>query len=220
MHFVNLGAASVTVTARTAAKCEATKASLEERTKTEGKNIIRAMELDMSSLETTKKFVDNVKQELETIDYVILNAGLFPTVFKKLDSGWEETLQVNVLSTALLAILLLPWMKTAGRGQSHLVFVTSGLHTTINVEEPFPQTDILEYFNKPENFRDGGSGMYGISKLLETYVVNEIVKLAKGPDGRSVALECNDSVPGYPLSFHLCPQNFSQTLTYNHPGLK
>ncbi|KAH8811768.1 hypothetical protein F5884DRAFT_289417 [Xylogone sp. PMI_703] len=204
-HFVNLGAASVIITARTAAKGDAAKAQLEIQTGTKGKDIIKVMELDMDTLEATKTFIDKVKSEIKIIDYVVLNAGVYPVAFKKLgssddDNGWESSLQVNVLSTALLAILLLPWMKTAGRGQAHLTFVTSGLHTKVSVDEPFPQKDILEYFNKEEHYPKGRNdvgqpGMYAVSKLLEHYVVNEIVKLATGPDGRPQVI-VNPVCPG------------------------
>ncbi|RFU26032.1 hypothetical protein B7463_g10300, partial [Scytalidium lignicola] len=198
-HFVNLGASSVIITARTAAKGEAAKASLEAQTNTTGKDIIKVMELDMNALESTKSFADKVTSETQAIDYVILNAGVLAVEFKQLDDGWEQSLQVNVLSTALLAILLLPWMKTAGKGQAHLVFVTSGYHTKVSVDEPaFPQKEILGYFNRKENFPSaapGQPGMYGVSKLFEHYVVNEIVKLAMDSDG-SPQVIVNPTCPG------------------------
>jgi len=43
---------------------------------------------------------------------------------------------VNVLSTALLALLLLPWMEEKGKGKAHLGFVTSGTHRAVrSIEE-------------------------------------------------------------------------------------
>lgn len=128
VHFVNLGASTVIITARTAAKGEAARASVEAQTGTSGKGIVKTMELDMSTFALTKDFADRLIKEVKNIDVVILNAGMFATAFRLGKEGFEESIEVNTLSTSLLAILLLPWLKEAGKGKAHLVFVTSGLH--------------------------------------------------------------------------------------------
>jgi NAD(P)-dependent dehydrogenase (short-subunit alcohol dehydrogenase family) len=182
-HFIRLGAARVIITARNAAKGEAAKKLLEEQTGKTG--IVEVMELQMESLETTRKFVEKVRDEVESIDYVLLNAGVLNNKYKKVEGdGWEESIQVNVLSSALLGLLLLPWMKIAGKGKAHLGVVTSGRHRDVDVEKVFPEKDVLEYFNKEENFP--GPNSYPYSKLMQQYVVNELAKLAVGPDGRYV----------------------------------
>lgn len=87
------------------------------------------MLLDMSTLGAVKEFADQVTREVKVIDVVYLNAGVqnfpgyAPTVSK---DGWEETLQVNAWSTVLLGLLLLPWLKVAGRGKARLSFTGSG----------------------------------------------------------------------------------------------
>ncbi len=86
------------------------------------------MVLDMSTFAGVEAFANQVKKEVKEINYVCLNAGTLQVAFKLGEEGYEETIQINVLSTALLAILLLPWMKVAGKGKAHLGFVTSGLH--------------------------------------------------------------------------------------------
>jgi len=65
------------------------------------------------------------------IDYVLLNPGLLNREFKLGEEGFEESIQVNVLSTALLALLLLPWMEEKGKGKAHLGFVTSGTNRIV-----------------------------------------------------------------------------------------
>lgn len=187
VHFVNLGASSVIITARSKARGDIAKEEIETQTKTKGKGIVKVMELDMSTFAGTKSFADIVKGEVKTIDYVLLNAGLLNTKFKQLGEGWEEMIQINVLSTALLAILLLPWIKEVGKGKAHLGFVTSGLHTSVSVDGDFPKENVLAYFNQKEHWpvkEPSNDPMYAISKLLEHYVVNEIVKLGLGSDGK------------------------------------
>jgi NAD(P)-dependent dehydrogenase (short-subunit alcohol dehydrogenase family) len=128
VHFVNLGASSVIITGRTAAKGEQAKNAIEAQTGTQGKDIVKVMELDMSTLEEVKNFADRVKSQVPSINCVLLNAGMLSTSFSSGKEGFEETIQVNTLSTTLLGLLLLPWMKKAGKGKSHLVVVSSGLH--------------------------------------------------------------------------------------------
>lgn len=86
------------------------------------------MHLDMLTFESVVEFANKVKREVLEIDVVYLNAGVLNMKAEKVISaeGWEVTMQINVLSTALLAILLVPWMKVAGKGQAHLAFSGSG----------------------------------------------------------------------------------------------
>lgn len=182
IHFVNLGASNVIITARTLAKGEAAKAHIEEQTNTQGKGTVTVMDLEMDTLASTKAFAEKLMAEVKTVDYVLLNAGLLTASFKLSEEEYEESIQVNVLSTALLSLLLLPWLKVAGKGKAHLGIVTSGRHRGVNVDKAFPPQDVLSFFSKEENFP--GGQMYPVSKLLEQYVVNELAKLAVGPDGK------------------------------------
>ena len=141
------------------------------------------MVLDMSTFVATKVFADKVTEEVKAIDYVLLNAGVLNTEFKMGSEGFEETIQINVLSTALLALLLLPWIKQVGKGKAHLGFVTSGRHRGVGIGTEFPKKDVLVFFSKKENFPKS-DGMYAVSKLLEQYVVREITKMSVGSDGR------------------------------------
>jgi len=192
VHFVNLGASSVIITARGNAKGEAAKASIETKTNTVGRGIVKVMELDMSTLASTKAFADTVKKEVKHIDVVLLNAGVFNKSFNVGKDGFEDTIQVNVLSTALLALLLLPWIKETGGGKAHLGVVTSGTHTDVAIGG-WPKDNVLGYLSKEENVPK--AGMYSTSKLLEQYVVNEIAKLAVGSDGKPQVI-INPMCPG------------------------
>jgi NAD(P)-dependent dehydrogenase (short-subunit alcohol dehydrogenase family) len=138
------------------------------------------MELDMNNFASTKAFADQVKKEFREIDIVLLNAGVLNTTHKLGEEGFEESIQVAVLSTALLALLLLPWIKEAGYGKAHLGFVTSGRHRSVAIDT-WPKEGVLEWLSKEENWP---SNMYATSKLLEQYVANEIANLAVGSHGR------------------------------------
>lgn len=73
---------------------------------------IEVWSLDMESYKSIQEFVTRCDKELLRIDFVILNAGLSPLNFEiSKQTGHEKTIQVNHLSTALLATILLPVLK-------------------------------------------------------------------------------------------------------------
>jgi NAD(P)-dependent dehydrogenase (short-subunit alcohol dehydrogenase family) len=106
--FAALGASKVIMTARDMEKGESTKASLEARLQDKGQ--LEVWELDLMSYDSVKAFA-NRASELDHLDIVILNAGTRRTTFHQTSYGWEEDLQVNTLSTTLLALLLLPSLR-------------------------------------------------------------------------------------------------------------
>ena len=106
----------------------------------------------------------------------------------------EEVLQVNTLSTTLLALLMLPWLKqlaTQRQSPAHMTFVSSGQHTEPPLQDWLKWVDkshgVLAYYNKEENWPTYTIGaMYGISKLLMEYAIKELCKMSLGPDGQQV----------------------------------
>lgn len=72
-------------------------------------------QLDMASYDSVVAFARRCDDELPTIDYVLLNAGVQHLGFRVADAtGHESTLQVNYLSTALLAVLLASVLRRKG----------------------------------------------------------------------------------------------------------
>lgn len=106
----------------------------------------------------------------------------------------EEIIQVNTLSTSLLAILLVPWMGQH-RGKrntpARLVFVSSGLHMSVDIR-PWStyaeeERGVLAHYSKEENFEAGlTSPMYNYSKLLLMYALEEVSKMVLNEKGEYV----------------------------------
>ncbi len=74
---------------------------------------------------------------VDNIDVALLNAGLAAPKFSSSEEGWEMAVQVNVLSTALMALLLLPKLGTTGaarRSLVHVTFVNSIVHADVKRE--------------------------------------------------------------------------------------
>lgn len=84
--------------------------------------------LEMSSYPSIQAFCRRVETDLPRLDITILNAGVIQMNFDICSTGHEEVIQVNYLSTFLLAILMLPISKNkAPRGSpGRLTIVSSG----------------------------------------------------------------------------------------------
>ncbi|KAF2830134.1 hypothetical protein CC86DRAFT_345106 [Ophiobolus disseminans] len=166
--FAALGAKKVIITARDSKKGQSTRATLEARLGRTDQ--LEVWELDMMSYKSINMFAERVGQ-LDHLDVAVLNAGTWRNTFNQTSYGWEEDLQVNTLSTTLLALLLLPKLRTSKQHTGRipiLEFVNSGLHQNAVVppdaqEEP----NVLVYYNKKENFKEGKQ--YSFSKVFLMY---------------------------------------------------
>lgn len=75
---------------------------------------VKLLELDLNRFASIPAFVEKLEQAVDRLDFAILNAGCTRTKYTPTPDGYEETIQVNVLATGLLAVLLLPLLgKTA-----------------------------------------------------------------------------------------------------------
>ena len=144
--FLKLNASRIILGVRTPAKGYAAKASLEDVTGK--KDIISVLQLDMDSYASIKVFVKQIESEFGHVDIAVLNAALTNREYKISPHGWEETLQVNTLSTTLLALLLLPSLRKArvvnSRSLPHLVLVSSGGYVNVpRLALPNPPLDVV-----------------------------------------------------------------------------
>ncbi|KAI1425541.1 hypothetical protein F5Y12DRAFT_714030 [Xylaria sp. FL1777] len=203
-HLVNLGAAEVIITSRNAARSGKALETLEKETKGRSKNVVRVVELNMNRYDSVVGLVEEMKKIRPGkggLDFVILNAGLIGTEFTTVDEGWEQNIQVNVLSTTLLALLLLQWMKAERANRSspaHLSIVGSSSHIDTDLEawRKYIAQDggVLAHYRDRKNFPHPNV-MYGVTKMMVHYAADELAKLAEGGDGRPEVI-INTSCPG------------------------
>ncbi|KAI9770800.1 MAG: hypothetical protein M1840_003050 [Geoglossum simile] len=195
-HIVRLGCAKLILAVRNIEKGEAARRDIE---KTTGKiGVIQVWQLDMDSFQSVKSFADRVESELERLDVAILNAGIVSRAFKLSPEGWEETLQVNVLATALLTLLLLPKLRASKTPSStpHLGIVGSTRH----ILSSFPQqtnSNILQALSTEDGY--GAGTQYSVSKLLVMYIVDTVANLVAPPD-REPEVIVTSTCPGFCVS--------------------
>lgn len=149
-HFARLGAARVIIASRSADKGAQAKADVERSLLSAGggaagpqgpapqQGVVEVWPLDLGSFDSVRAFCRRAAA-LDRVDAVVENAGVAMVAPRAtLAEGYECTITVNVISTFLMALLLLPTLRrTASRfnTQPRLVIVSSDAHFMVRVEQ-------------------------------------------------------------------------------------
>ncbi|KAM7198485.1 hypothetical protein V8F33_004991 [Rhypophila sp. PSN 637] len=177
--------------------CSPLKSEIEKELKEAGKPVpkILVWQIDMMTFDGCRLVEQKARKELKTLDHVLLAAGILAFNRRESPEGWEHSIQVNFLSTALISLLLLPLLKSSPSNPNPpcLTFVTSfGLYPaapTMGV----PKTG--SYLKKMSNNKDGlaQGHQYGRSKGLLLYFARELAARVTAA-GKNVTI--NSADPG------------------------
>ncbi|GJN83912.1 hypothetical protein PLIIFM63780_007463 [Purpureocillium lilacinum] len=150
---------------------------------------IDVWQLDMESYESIQSFVHKC-ESLPRIDVAILNAGISPMHFATVPAtGHERTMQVNHMSTVLLALLLLPVLKGKSSGAPPRLTVVNSVMAHLC---SFPNRDerpLLASFDDTSVTPLNSSERYGVSKLLCQLA---LVRLADMVDPEAITINMVD----------------------------
>ncbi|KAI1748129.1 short-chain dehydrogenase/reductase [Xylaria castorea] len=190
--YAALGAERLILGVRSHAKGEEAKEAIVKAT---GYSKIDILTVDLTSFDSVQAFIEKLEKTTDTLDVALLNAGLGNPNYQKLATGWEVAVQVNVLSTALMAVLLLPILRsTAAKGTTpHLTFVNSNGHDMAKREWLGPDGSLLQASNKEEGWIDVNS--YSMVKLEGMAIMQHIAKTTAGSSG-SPEIIVNAVCPG------------------------
>lgn len=103
---------------------------------TSRKNVVDVWQVDLASFQSVIDFCRRAEAELDRLDVVVENAGVAIGTFVEADGGFESTIAINVVSTFLMALLLLPLMRrTAAKFnvEPRLVIVSSDAHMFVRI---------------------------------------------------------------------------------------
>lgn len=171
-HFVRLNAAKVILGCRSAEKGELAKACIERSTGTKG--VVEVWPLDMCSFESVRLFCRRADR-LDRLDVVVENAAVAMVDPQgTLAEGYETTITVNVISTFLMALVLLPTLRMTAMKfnvQPRLVIVSSDAHFMASFNER-KAPNIFDAFKSNTVAPD----RYQTSKLLEVFVVRQLAQ--------------------------------------------
>lgn len=140
--------------------------------------------LEMTSYDSIQSFARRVNTELTRLDIVILNAGLLKMHFGLVEStGHEEVIQVNYLSTAFLAILLLPALKAKSPSPNpgRLTIVGSGMALVAKLTNRH-QVPFLRSFDDTKLQKYNISDRYESSKALGHLFLTKLIEYVKADD--------------------------------------
>lgn len=95
---------------------------------------ITCLKLELSSFAGVKSFIEELKSLNRPVATLINNAAILPRRHNMSPDGYEQTIQVNFLSTVLLSHLVLPLMGETGK----IVMTTSMLRNLTSLPYEFP----------------------------------------------------------------------------------
>ena len=172
---------------RNLVKANAKKKEIEKET--QNKNLI-VMEIDTSSLESVKNFVENYKKSSYGKIYsLICNAAVGgSSPGERTKDGYDLIFATNHLGHFLLVNSLLPLMEENGR----IFVVSSDMHDPPKQFHPNFEWPGAEKLAKPDEELAKSNIRYSYSKLCNLYFTYELIK--KNPDKK---LLINAFTPGF-----------------------
>ncbi|PWY78209.1 NAD(P)-binding protein [Aspergillus heteromorphus CBS 117.55] len=203
LKFAHLGCAQLILAVRTPAKGREAKNRIVQATNYPEARIT-ILQLDQNSFASVRAFPQTLSSTLgsSTLDVAVLNAGIAaPRYAVNKTTGWESALQVNIISTAMLAIALMPLLKRriAEKGEpAQLTFTGSVGHKYVKPEQmpPLDSGNLLRVINSAEFFNVEKN--YCVIKLLNMYVMKGLIDdyVRSGPDGKTPVF-VNVVCPGF-----------------------
>ncbi|KAH7088366.1 hypothetical protein FB567DRAFT_628096 [Paraphoma chrysanthemicola] len=191
VKYAQKGCAKLILAVRSREKGDVAKTAILARSGRQGEHdFISVLIVDLASFESVATFARNLEKECEDtgLHIALLNAGIANPTYTTSPHGYEAALQVNVLSTALMAQLLLPLLLRTATGMSkdehsgekpHLTFVNSFAHT--EVQSSWSTTNsacngsLFAFANSAELFDQRKS--YAVVKALGMAVMRHFASL-------------------------------------------
>ncbi|CAN8100331.1 unnamed protein product [Discula destructiva] len=194
-HFGRLNASKVILACRSPDKGEKAKADI-LRSTARAEAVVEVWSLDLTSFESVREFCKRA-DKLSRLDVVVENASVAMVSRQGvLAEGYECTITVNVISTFLMALLLLPTLRrTASKfnTQPRLVIVSSDAHFMTNFNER-SSPHIFDAFKS----RTVPPDRYQTSKLLQLLVVRQVAQRLSRPTSSSeYGVILNTLTPGF-----------------------
>lgn len=189
-YAVKLGCAKLIIAVRTVEKGETAKRSIVQLTKCDPE-IIEVWSIDLTSYDSIKAFAERADRDLDRVDVLLENAGVASVVWNFVQDH-ERMVAVNVISTFLLAFLMLPKLKaTAAKFDTRprLTVVSSDRHFAVDFKEKDEPGGIFKALN--DKTKSDVAERYELSKLLQVFIVREMAaRLSKGQESTPIIMNC------------------------------
>ncbi|KAI9155314.1 Short-chain dehydrogenase/reductase phmF [Paramyrothecium foliicola] len=178
-HLVKFGAHRVILAVRSIERGLAAQTQIEADTGR--KDVVDVWEFDLSSYKSVQKFAKRVETELERVDAIVQNATAADGAWSVAE-GLESTLTINVVSTFLLIILLMPYLKKCAglfSMKAQIVLVTSSMGFGRQADlKKIGDGNILQELSDNKKWTMSGTDRYALSKLLGMFAARQLAALA------------------------------------------
>ncbi len=232
-HFYRLNCRRLILAVRTISKGQTAKEDIVRSVKHRSDaEVIEVWPLDLNNTKSTLDFAERVKKELPRLDVLVENAGINHTA-RSVSEGFEQTIQVNVINTFLLALSLLPKLretKTLFPDSSPHLVITSSEAYRLSTFKEINAPDLYQKLNEEKDYNGQewyvlnynhsifvllfflfisfrliscSFNRYQISKLLEVLFVRELVSRLKSTNSPEPDVTIDLINPG------LCKSNLS-----------
>ncbi|KAJ5713280.1 NAD(P)-binding protein [Penicillium malachiteum] len=207
-HALALDASTVILGVRSLSKGEEAKINIESSTGCTDQGKVLVWSIDLESFSSLQAFAAQALRYVEDggrLDIVIMNAGIASVEYNVTPDGWERGLQVNVLSTALLSLKLLPLLlrtkELEPSSRPHLTILTSDIHKLITFPERTEKA-ILTSLTNEEQWKSsqrlgGATERYGVTKLMDLFIAIELARLVPRDDLGNPLVIVNAVAPGF-----------------------
>lgn len=184
---------------RDAARCEAARLEIIERT--QNPNVFNRT-LDLASLSSVRQFAERFLAEEQRLDILVNNAGVMATPRKLTADGFEQQLGINHLGHFLLTNLLLDRLKSSAPSRIVVVSSAAYIFGRINQQDLMSEKSYSKFF-----------GAYAQSKLANILFTR---KLAEILNGTNVTVNCLH--PGIVrtelMRYNTCPKTWNVIKTF------
>ncbi|KAF2737771.1 NAD(P)-binding protein [Polyplosphaeria fusca] len=190
LKYAQKGATKLVLGVRTIEKGNAARQSIMQQSSMQEKDIVILL-VDLEEWDSVNRFTKNLEQEVGDggLDIALLNAGLCNMSYVRASTGHEIAVQVNILSTTLMGIQILPLLRRTARNKgtpTHITITNSWAHTT--VERGWWSGPILAALdNEDICFKDKGIDLrkhYCLVKLAGIAGMKRIAAAALDSNGR------------------------------------
>lgn len=209
VKYAKLGASTLILAVRSHEKGEAAKTSILNRTKCSADIVV--MTVDLASFASVGEFVQRLNERVTQLHIVQLAAGVLLPSYTSSEHAYEMSLQVNVLSTALMAVLLLPKVRetaaASNDGDLPHICILNSLATEECEGKWIPEgQNLIQRINDASQF----------NHVTQYY----LVKLAARLFMQELAAHYCDDGAGHKIIINACCPGYCKTnLLRNYPWL-
>ncbi|ROT43707.1 dehydrogenase/reductase SDR family member 13 [Sodiomyces alkalinus F11] len=198
-YFAKLGCDRIVLACRDLKKAEAARKAILSSVSSSDSSSTSAIQpapevlvwhLDLADFDNVKAFAARAAKELDRVDFFMANASVASAKrqYAEAAGGWEMQLAVNVISTFLLNILMLPVLRETGRkfAVTPRLVVTASFGAFLSFFTERTAPNIFQALNENGSIVD----RYNTTKLLQVIATKHLAVASRASGRGDVVINC------------------------------